>query len=66
MTKTKKPAVAHASGLRGGAAALFSSRHLGLLHGSRNSKIAANATAMIRCASKTVNEVLVLSPLSTT
>jgi hypothetical protein len=65
ITKTKKPAVAHASGLRGGAAALFSSRHLGLLPGGRNSKIVASATAIIRRRAKTVKYGSVLSPLST-
>jgi hypothetical protein len=65
VTKTRSPQVVHTNGLRGGAAALLSSRQLGLLPGERNSKIAASATAMIGRGSKTVNEVLVLSPLST-
>jgi hypothetical protein len=57
--------VAHASGLQ---AAPRLSRHRATRDCSpmgRNSKIAASAEAMIGRESKTVNEVLVLSPLST-
>jgi hypothetical protein len=65
VTETRKPAVAHAGGLRGGAAAFLSSHHPRLLSYDGNSKIAASATAMIGRRSKTVKHGLVLSPLST-
>ena len=65
VTETRKPAVAHAGGLRGGAAAFLSSHHPRLLSHEGNFKIAASATAMIGRRSKTVKHGLVLSPLST-
>jgi hypothetical protein len=63
--KNQEPAVAHASGLRGGAATLLSSRQLGLLPGERNSKNAASATTMIGRGVEIVNYGSMLSPLST-
>src|SRR6476659_7502928 len=65
VTETRKPAVAHAGGLRGGAAAFLSLHHPRLLSYEGNFKIAASATAMIGRGSKTVKYGSVLSPLST-